>query len=125
MKYLNTNIYLFNNNHNSNFICNNIREYHFEENERNIKTTSVKIRINNTPKKILKENYDDLILGNNINNVLKKKHYLNQKYDLNRKILKSNEKLEILISPQRYSSFQIFNNLSHICNTNHIHKNSE
>ena len=56
MKYLNTNINLFNHNQKSNnFISNYIRENHFEENERNIKTTSVKIRINNTPKKILKK----------------------------------------------------------------------
>ena len=56
MKYLNTNINFFNNNQNSNkFNSNNFRENHFEENERNIKTTSVKIRINNTPKKILKK----------------------------------------------------------------------
>ncbi len=55
MKYLNTNIYLFNNNHNFQILFVIILEYHFEENERNIKTTSVKIRINNTPKKILKK----------------------------------------------------------------------
>ena len=127
MKYLNTNINFFNNNQNSNkFNSNNFRENHFEENERNIKTTSVKIRINNTPKKILKENYDGLILGNNNNNLLKNKNYFNQKKDntLNTKIVKSNEHIRALISPQRYSSFQIFNNLSNMFNKNSNHKNT-
>ena len=130
MKYLNTNINFFNNNQNSNkFNSNNFRDNHFEENERNIKTTSVKIRINNTPKKILKENYDGLILGNNNNNLLKNKNYFNQKKDntLNTKIVKSNEHIRALISPQRYSSFQIFNNLSNMFNknSNHIYNSSE
>ena len=126
MKYLNTNINLFNHNQKSNnFISNYIRENHFEEIERNIKTTSVKIRINNTPKKILKENYDGLILGNNINNEFKNKNYFNQKNDLLKtKIVKSNEHLEVLISPKRYSSFQIFNNLSNMFNKNSSHKNT-
>ena len=126
MKYLNTNINLFNHNQKSNnFISNYIRENHFEEIERNIKTTSVKIKINTTPKKNIKENNDCLILGNNINNEFKNKNYFNQKNDLLKtKIVKSNEHLEVLISPKRYSSFQIFNNLSNMFNKNSNHKNT-
>ena len=126
MKYLNTNINLFNHNQKSNnFISNYIRENHFEEIERNIKTKSVKIKINTTPKKNIKENNDCLILGNNINNEFKNKNYFNQKNDLLKtKIVKSNEHLEVLISPKRYSSFQIFNNLSNMFNKNSNHKNT-
>ena len=151
MKFIERNRKFYYNNLNSNnhHILKTQKDNYFDGDERNIKTTSVKIRINSQKKKN-QNNNEDLFKTNSTIEVEKAKNYFNKKiinlnHNLNyehkflspvkAKIMKSNSitKLDALVSPKHYpnnykkSSIQIFNNLSNYCqkksNTNSSQKN--
>ncbi len=151
MKFIERNRKFYYNNLNSNnhHIIKTQKDNYFDGNERNIKTTSVKIRINSQKKKN-QNNNEDLFKTNSTIEVEKAKNYFNKKIINNNnnlnyehkflspvkaKIMKSNSitKIDALVSPKHYpnnykkSSIQIFNNLSNCyqkkLNTNSSQKN--